>query len=382
MEFPIDPSAAFLYDDCMFNIENYLRRGIGTLKPYIPGRSEEEIEEIYGVSSVVKLASNENPNAPADGVIAAIAREAARINRYPDGRCRRLARRLATRLKCREDELIFGNGAEELIQIICQAFVNEGDACLLVAHTFDAYETGIRIMGGVPVFSPLDGMYRVDLKEMARRITSGTKLLFLPNPNNPTGTVFTREAFEAFLRELPPHVVVVLDEAYHEYVMDPDYPDGQAYIGEEFPLIVLRTFSKAYGLAGARIGYAIAHASIIKALHRVRLPFNVNRLAEMAALTVLDQGDWYRRGLEEMRAEKEFLYASLRDLGIFFVPSETNFIFMDIRMSADRFCDELLRKGLIVRPGTIWGFDTFIRLTVGTRMENEKFLTELKARIH
>ncbi len=365
----------------MFDIERYLRKGIGSLKPYIPGKSEEEIEEIYGVSPVIKLASNENPRAPSEGVVAAIAGEAARINRYPDGKCRRLARRLAAELNCREDELIFGNGAEELIQMVCQAFVNEGDVCLLVAHTFDAYETGIRIMGGIPVFSPLDGTYRVDLDDMIRRITPRTKLLFLPNPNNPTGTIFSREAFEKFLRKLPPHVVVVMDEAYHEYVADPDYPDGQAYIGGEFPLIVLRTFSKAYGLAGARIGYAMAHASIVEALHRVRLPFNVNRLAEKAALAVLDQGDWVRQGLDEVRQEKEFLYASLRDLGIFFVPSETNFIFMDIRMAADRFCDDLLREGVIVRPGTIWGFGTFIRLTVGTRQENERFLVQLKARI-
>ena len=365
----------------MNEIEKLMRKGIGNLKPYVPGKSEEEIREIYNVSPIVKLASNENPLALPGSVLTAIVEEAPRIHRYPDGKCRRLAARLARFLGCQMEELIFGNGAEELILMVCQAFINEGDPCVLVSHTFDAYETAVRIMGGQPVFSPLNGEYRVNLRDVLRRITPETKLVFLPNPNNPTGTIFTRDDFEWFLQNLPGHTVVVLDEAYHEYVTDPLYPDGKAYLGINPPLLVLRTFSKAYGLAGVRIGYALAHPAVIEALHRVRLPFNVNRLAEMAALAALEQQEWVRRGCRMVNEEKAFLYRALREMGIFYVPSETNFIFMDVGVDVDRLCKDLLSEGIIVRPGTIWGFKTFLRLTVGTHQENKRFLTHLRAGI-
>ncbi len=365
------------YDLGVANLDKWLRRGIGELRPYVPGKSEEEVKEISRVSDIVKLASNENPFTPPAAVLEAINREAVRINRYPDGKCRSLAQELASSLGCSTDALIFGNGAEELILMVCQTFVNEKDPCVLVAQTFDAYETGIRMAGGTPVFSPLNPHYQVDLEEMAARVTSKTKLVFLPNPNNPTGTIFTRKEFESFLASLPRDTLIILDEAYAEYVEHPAAVRGIDYIWD-VPLIVLRTFSKAYGLAGLRIGYAVAQPRIIKRLHHVRLPFNVNRLAQAAALAALRQGSWLRKHLRAIRREKTFLYQALKALDLSFVPSHTNFIFIDTKMDSDRIFQRLLREGVIVRPGSTWGFNTFIRLTVGTHRENVRFLNALK----
>ncbi len=363
------------------DIDRYLRKGIKGLKPYIPGKSEEEIRETYHPPEVVKLASNENPSSPPGAVIEAIQQEAIHVNRYPDGKCRNLAPKLASFLGCNPDELIFGNGAEELILMVCQAFLNEGETCVIVSNTFDAYETAVRIMGGVPVFSPLDSQYRINLDDVAGRITPDTKLIFLPNPNNPTGTIFTRSEFEKFLRHLPEKAFLVLDEAYHEYVNDPDYPDSIEYIKKGVPLLVLRTFSKAYGLAGLRIGYAVSHPSVIELLHHVRLPFNVNRLAEAAASAALDQQVWVQKRITEINEEKAFIYKALRGMKLFFIPSHTNFIFINVQCDAEHLFRNLLHQGIIVRQGSIWGFKTFIRLTVGNHRENERFLTALKKMI-
>ena len=362
----------------MFEIKSLLRKGIRDLEPYVPGLSEEALQRAGHRSEITKLASNENPTSPPDPVIDAICQEARRINRYPAGMDETLAPELAAFLGCGTHELIFGNGAEEIILMACLTFVNEGDPCVIIEHTFDAYETAVRVAGGKVIFSPLTPSFHVDLDDILARITPDTKMVFLPNPNNPTGTVFTKKAFESFLARLPEHVVVLLDEAYHEYVDAPAYPDGMGYI-HDAPLIVLRTFSKAYGLAGVRIGYAIARPDIIDMLHHVRLPFNVNRLAQAAAMAALRQRAWVQEHVQKMLGEKQFLYHALKELNLFYISSQTNFILIDTGKNADQVFQALLHHGVIVRPGTIWGLDTFIRLTVGPRRENERFLNALKA---
>ena len=360
------------------DISVYLRRNIDHLTPYIPGKSEEEVMESYHLSEVVKLASNENPMPPPKAVLEAIAREASKAHRYPDGKCRRLAAKLASFFCITPEQLVFGNRAEELIFMICQSFLNEREKAVLVDNCFDAYESAVRIMGGDPLFSPLTPDYQIDLHEVLRRITPLTKLVFLPNPNNPTGTIFTDEDFQRFIKAIPKKVLVVLDEAYHEYVSDPRYPNGIRYMKEGYPIIILRTFSKFYGLAGIRIGYAIANEAFVKAMNYVRQPFNVNRIAEAAACAALDQQAWFREQTLSIDREKTFLYRNLDEMGIFYVPSHTNFILIDVQKDAEQVFKGLLKKGVIVRPGSIWGFNTHLRVTVGTHRENVKFLESLK----
>ncbi len=359
------------------HVEHFLRKGIITLHPYVPGKSEEEVQETYQIPRVVKLASNENPFPPPEGVLRAIQEEIPRIHRYPDGKCRRLAPRLAEFLGVSPDELIFGNGAEELIFLVCQTFLNEGEEAIIVANCFDAYETAVRVLGGIPVFSSLTSDFHVDLADILRRITPKTKLIFLPNPNNPTGTIFLESSFLDFLDALPEGVLVVLDEAYHEYVTHPEYPDSLRLLGEGHPLIILRTFSKFYGLAGIRIGYAVSQTTFIRVLHHVRQPFNVNRLAETAAIACLDHVSHYRRQAETIQKEKEFLYRSFEKMDLSYIPSHTNFILIDIGKDVRRLFPHLLSQGVIVRPGTIWGLHSFIRVTIGTHDENVAFLQTL-----
>ncbi len=233
-------------------------------------------------------------------------------------------------------------------------------------------------MGGVPVFSPLDPDFRVNLVDISRRVTLKTKLVFLPNPNNPTGTLFTETEFTTFLESVPEGVIIVLDEAYHEYVTHPGYPDGIRFIGHGRPLIVLRTFSKAFGLAGLRIGYAVCRADFIRYMHHARQPFNVNRIAEAAAVAALENADRMWTRVRAMEEERIRLCRALETMGYFHVPSHTNFVLVDTKRNADVLFRRLLEKGVIVRPGTIWGFDTFIRITVGTREENDRALYVLE----
>ena len=351
---------------------------IRTLAPYSPGKPIEELERELGIRDSIKLASNENPLGPSPKALAAIAAALADLNRYPDGSAFYLKRRLAARLGVASEELIVGNGSNEIIELVVRTFLRPGDEAVMADQAFVVYRLIVQAAGGTARAVPLRH-FTHDLDAIADAITPRTRLAFLANPNNPTGTIFRRAAWEAFLGRVPAHVVVVADDAYAEYVDDPEYPDTIRSRGDgSVAVVTLRTFSKLYGLAGLRIGYGVASPPVIDALARVRQPFNVNSLALVGALAALDDDEHVRRTLATNREGMAYLVAAFRRLGLEHVPSAANFVLVRVA-GAGRAYQALLRRGVIVRPMDAYGFPEHLRVTVGTPAENERFVDALRA---
>jgi histidinol-phosphate aminotransferase len=357
--------------------KHLLRKGIADIKPYLPGKPVREVKRELGLEDVIKLASNENPLGPSSLALEAIKAALQEVHLYPDAECYELREAMAASLQLSPDQLIFGNGGEEIITLIGKAFVNEGDPCVVSRDVYDAYESVVRIMGGKITYSDLVD-YRIDLEDMLQKTNERTKIVFICNPMNPTGTIVTHQQLDPFLERIPQSTLVVLDEAYSHFVSDRDYPDGIDCVRQGKNVIVLRTFSKIYGLGGIRIGYGVAHPDLIHYLRQVKEPFNVNTLAQVGALAALRDDDHVNRTLNLLRTEKAFLYSELSAMGIRFIPSEANFIFIDVEMDAKSLFQEMLKRGIIVRPGDIWNLPSFIRLTIGTREQNIRFIKELK----
>lgn len=305
-------------------------------------------------------------------------RELGRVNRYPDSSCTFLARAVAGRLGIGEDMLVFGNGGDNCIRLIAAAFLNQGDEVVVGSPSFPVYVMSARIMGARPVTVPLRNHVH-DLTAMRRQIGEKTKLVFVCNPNNPTGTIVRKRELEGFLRDLPRHVLAVLDEAYFEFVSDPDYPNGIDSIAAGLPVIVLRTFSKLHGLAGLRVGYLVAAAELITALRRVREPYAVSRVAQVGALAALEDHEFVKRVLANNEEGKAYLRRELEPLGCEAVPSHTNFLFVDLRSDAGMIAGILRQRGVLIRPGAAWGLPSWARVTLGTMAHNRRFITELKA---
>ncbi len=361
----------------MRDVTKLARKGILSLKPYVPGKPVEEVQRELGLKEIVKLASNENSNGPSRQAIRAIMAEMENISRYPDPSCTLLRRAMATRLGVREDMITVANGCDNIIYMIGAAFVNEGDEVIMADPTFSVYESVTRIMGGRPVPVKLKD-YIHDLDGMAERINPKTKLVFLCNPNNPTGTIVSKAALSRFLALLPDHVVLILDEAYFDYVTEKDYPGGVSLIGGDSSVIALRTFSKIYGLAGLRVGFAVGGGDLIGLLERVREPFPVNRVAQAAALAALRDEGHVERVLRINEAGKAFLYEQLQRLRIDYVPTQSNFIFVDFKRDSQEIYDALLKEGVIIRPGSIWDYPTSARITIGTMDENRRLIEKLE----
>lgn len=352
------------------------RKGIQDLKPYVPGKPIEDVQRELGLTEIVKLASNETSIGPSPLAVEAVKREAGNINFYPEGSSRLLREKLASRLKVKEDMIIVANGADDLIDLIGMAFVDEGDEVITSETTFPAYETSTKIMGGLYVPIKLNN-YNFDLEAITKRVTEKTKLIYFCNPNNPTGTLVKKDAVEKMMQELPNEVIIVFDEAYYDYVEDKDYPDSISYVLKDRNVIILRTFSKIAGIAGVRAGYAIARPELIDYLSRVINPFTANRLAQAAALASLDDTAHYNQVLKVNSEGKRYLYQELDKLNLFYLPTETNFIFIDLKQDSQIFFEKCLQKGVIIRPGGMYGTPTFIRVTIGTQYENEKFIQAL-----
>jgi len=350
---------------------------IRTLTPYPPGKPIEELERELGIRDSIKLASNENPLGPSPKAVAAIAAVLADLHRYPDGSAFYLKRRLAERLGVSEAELIVGNGSNEIIELAVRTFLRPGDEAVMADQAFVVYRLVVQSAGGSSRMVPLRD-FTHDLEAIAAAVTPRTRLVFLGNPNNPTGTIFRRAAWRAFLGRLPEHLLVVADEAYAEYVEDPEYPDTIRERGDRVPVLSLRTFSKLYGLAGLRIGYGVAAAPVIDALDRIRQPFNVNALALAGARAALDDEEHVRRTLAANRAGMAFLVEAFRALGLAHVPSAANFVLVRVGDGA-RVYEALLRRGVIVRPVAVYGFPGHVRVTVGTEAENARFVAALRA---
>jgi histidinol-phosphate aminotransferase len=351
---------------------------IRTLTPYPPGKPIEEVERELGIRGSIKLASNENPLGPSPKAVAAITAALGELHRYPDGSAFYLRRRLAERLGVPADELLVGNGSNEIIELVVRTFLRPRDEAVMADQAFVIYRMVVQAAGGVPRIVPLRD-FTHDLEAIADAITPATRLVFLANPNNPTGTIFSRREWENFLAAVPRNVIVIADDAYAEYVRDPEYPDTIRERGNgTVPIVTLRTFSKLYGLAGLRIGYAVAPAAVMDAIGRIRQPFNVNALALVGGLAALDDEEHVRRTLDTNGRGMEHLVAGFHRLGLVFVPSAANFILVRVGQGAKVY-DALLRRGVIVRPMDVYGFPEHVRVTIGLPEENDRFLIALAA---
>jgi histidinol-phosphate aminotransferase len=349
---------------------------IRTLVPYLPGKPIEEVEREYGIANSVKLASNENSLGPSPKAVRAIRDKLEQIHLYPDGDCFYLKSALANKLGVSAEQLIFGNGSNELIELAVRTFLRPGDEAVMARQAFVVYQLVVQAGGGIGKVVPLRN-FTHDLPAIAGAIGPKTRIVFLANPNNPTGTIYRRDEWENFLEKISPEVLIIVDEAYFEYVGDSNYPDSLKYRGHGKELLTLRTFSKLYGLAGLRIGYGIASKEIVDLLQRVRQPFNVNAVAQWAALAALEDHEHVRRSLEVNRQGMEYLTQEIGDLGLEQVPSQANFILMRVGNGNDVF-QRLLAQGVIVRPMAVYELPEYIRVTVGTMDENRKFTESLK----
>ncbi|MEN8005440.1 MAG: histidinol-phosphate transaminase [Candidatus Krumholzibacteriota bacterium] len=361
------------------DFKSLFRPGIVASKPYSPGRPIEEVQRELGLDRVIKLASNENPEGPLPAVVEAIKKAALEINRYPDAACYELTRKLAAHLGVEPGALIFGNGSNEVIDIMIRALVSPGENVVFSHHSFIVYQltTKVHFECGNPV--PLTADDKHDLGAMAAAVNDRTKLVIVCNPNNPTGTYNTLDEFKAFLEEIPPNVIVAVDEAYFEYVSATDYPQTMALLKDHPNLVLLRTFSKIHSLAGLRVGYGIGHPDLIGELQKTREPFNVNMLSQVAAMACIDNWHEVEGRARRNREQLEWMEGELAALGLEVVPSQTNFILVRTPGNAGELTKALLHKGVIVRPMDAFGLgDGSLRISVGLPEENQQCLQALK----
>ena len=351
--------------------------GIETIHPYQGGKPIEEVQREFGIEDIIKLASNENPLGPSPMAQEAIKRAAAQVNLYPDGNAYHLKNALAEHLGISPEYLIFGNGSNDVLQIVGETYISQGDEVIYSESAFMVYMLVSIICGAKSIATPRRG-YAHNLDAMGDAVTDATKAIFIANPNNPTGTMLTKEETDRFMARVPEDVLVVFDEAYYEYVERPDYPQTLPYVEEGRNVIITRTFSKIYGLAGLRMGYGIAKPALIEMMNRVRQPFNCNLIAQAAGRAALNDADHVRRSLESNAAGKIYLYEALTRLGLEYVETEGNFILIQLGRSGQEVADALMRKGVIVRPVAAYGFPNSVRVTIGKPDENERFITALR----
>lgn len=347
------------------------------LKPYSPGKPIEEVEREFGITNIVKMASNENPLGPSPKALEAMRDALADVALYPDGSCYKLKKALAEHWGVCEDQLIVGNGSDEIIHYIGVTFLSPGDGVIQACPSFVRYESAACLNDCGCGMVPLKD-YTHDLEAMADSITDCTRLVFIANPNNPTGTAVTRRDVAKFMARLPKRVIAVFDEAYYEYAESPEFPDMLDYVRDGANVIVLRTFSKIYGLAGLRVGYGIARPEIIQCLNQVREPFNVNSIAQVGALSSLDDPAQVERSRRVNSEGKRYLYSEFESMGLPYVPTEANFILVDLKRDCRPVFTELLKRGVIVRTGDVFDLPTSIRVTIGSDAENRRFIETLK----
>ncbi|MEH6492953.1 histidinol-phosphate transaminase [Halopseudomonas sp.] len=359
------------------------RPGVQKLSPYVPGKPVEELAREFGLQAehIVKLASNENPMGPSPAVKAAIAAALVELTRYPDGNGFALKQVLAKRLGVATAGITLGNGSNDILELVTRAFVGPEHEVIFSDHAFAVYPIVTQAVGAKAVSVPAKD-WGHDLAAMAAAITETTRLIFIANPNNPTGTWIERAELEAFLAKVPEQVIVVLDEAYTEYVETDDVPNGMDYLAQYPNLLVSRTFSKAYGLAALRVGYGVSSAQIADALNRVRQPFNVNSLALAAALAALEDEAYLIESRRINRLGMQQLEDGCAAMGLSWIPSRGNFLAIDLGREAAPIFQALLREGVIVRPVANYGMPNHLRVTVGLPEENQRFLDALKLVLH
>lgn len=351
---------------------------IQRLRPYVPGKPVEEVQREYGLTDVVKLASNENPLGPSPHALAAATEALQNMAQYPEATCYPLVSALSRYCEVPVESLVIGNGSDEIIHYLGLAYLRPGEELLTGDPSFVRYEAAAVLNEAEFVVTPLQN-HTFDLEAMADRITERTRLVFIANPNNPTGTMVGKSAVARFLDRVPETAIVVMDEAYYEYVDAPDYPDSLRYVREGRNVVVLRTFSKIYALAGLRVGYGIARPEIIQALHQVREPFNVNSVAQAAAVASLEDPEQVPRSRNANSAGRDYLYGEFTRLGLEYVPTQANFVLVDVRRPAQPVFEALLRRGVIVRTVGLYGLPNHLRVTIGKPADNERFIRDLEA---
>lgn len=357
-----------------------LRSNVLRMEPYSPGKPITEVQRELGLDHVVKLASNENPLGPSPKAVEAVREMASQLHLYPDASGYEIRQAIAKRFDVADSHVMLGNGSDELIHMLGLLFLGPGDRMVVGDPSFVRYDAAAQLAESELVKVPLDSSFRHDLTAMARRADERTKLIFIANPNNPTGTIVRRAEFDAFLADLPSQTTVVLDEAYFEFAAHvADYPVSIDYVKAGKPVIGLRTFSKTYGLAGIRIGYGFASAEVVDAFHRAREPFNVNALAQAAAIAALSDEAHIKATVENNRRGMARMVEALTELGCTPCESYGNFVFVDLHREAKPVFLELLKRGVIVRSGEIFGTPTCIRVSVGTDAEVTEFVEAIRA---
>ena len=351
---------------------------ISELIPYPPGKPIQEVEREYGISNSIKLASNECPVGPSPKAVDAVRSEMSQLHIYPDGSGHYLKIKLAEKLNALPENVILGNGSNEILELIARAFISRDDEAVMGDPAFIAYELIVKSVGGKAVAVPLVD-YRHDLQSMAQAVTDKTRVVFVANPNNPTGTVVRKGEMTSFFKAIPDDVLIVMDEAYYEYASTMNiFEDSMPSLKTFKNLIVLRTFSKAYGLAGLRVGYGISSKGIISMLERVRQPFNVNALALAGAEAALDDDEHIDRAIKVNKEGMLYLTSELKELGLSSVESSANFLLIDVETDGKVLSEALMGQGVIVRSMNGYGLKEHIRVTVGLPDENRRFIEVLE----
>lgn len=351
-------------------------KGIAGLRPYTPGKPVEALERELGISDIIKLASNENPSGASPKALAALKTTEPEIYRYPDGNGYELKRSLAAHLNLEPGQITLGNGSNEILELLARTFVTPDDEVLFSQHAFAVYPIVTQAVGARAVIAPAKD-YGHDLDAMAHLISDRTRLIFIANPNNPTGTWLGKDELEQFLSGLPDSTIVAIDEAYFEYVSEPDYPNSLDFLPDLPNLVVTRTFSKIYGLAGLRAGYGVSSPAIADLLNRARQPFNINMLAQTAATAALGDREFVEKSREANQTGYQWLFGQLQKLGLYVIPGVGNFISFRVK-DATGVYEALLRNGVIIRPIEDYDMPGFLRVTVGSVGENARFIDVLK----
>ncbi|MCG8311797.1 MAG: histidinol-phosphate transaminase [Pseudomonadales bacterium] len=353
-------------------------QGVQGLTPYQPGKPIDELERELGIDNIVKLASNENPLGPSPKAAAAIETEISNLTRYPDGNGFLLKQAIAKHLGVDQSLICLGNGSNDILDLIARAYLEPGLESVFSEYAFAVYPIATQAVGAKAVVTPaLEWGH--DLDAMLAAVTDRTRVIFLANPNNPTGTWFNRAKFESFISQVPENVLVVLDEAYFEYVEEPEYPQGLDYINQYPNLIITRTFSKAFGLASLRVGYSVSHPQVADVINRVRNPFNVDSFALAAAVAVLQDQDYLRKSVAVNRSGMNQLTTAFEERGLSYIPSVGNFVSVDFDTDAGPIYAALLKEGVIVRPMAAYKMPTFLRVSIGLAEENQRFINALDA---
>lgn len=354
------------------------RKELSQFSPYVPGKPIEEVKREYGLEEIEKLASNENQIGPSPMAVEAVIRAVKDINFYPEASAIDLRRDISKHLNVKVENIVVGNGGEELLSVIAQTFINEGDEVIVATPSFGIYNTTTTLLGAKIISVPFKDM-KYDLNGFEKSITEKTKIIYVCNPNNPTGNIISKNELKPFIDRVPESTVIVLDEAYYEFAaVNSEYPNSLEYLSKRPNTIIIRTFSKVCGIAGLRIGYAITSEEIAAQMNKIKLTFDVNRLAQEAARGALKDTAHMQKTVELNYRSLHMMEAFFDEMGFSYFKSNANFIFVDVQRHSKMIFEELIKRGVIIRPGYLWGWDNWIRVSTGTEDQTQKFIDKLK----